>query len=151
MTTPAIRVPNEHEAEEAQSAVEVLRAFVLGRGTPHVRLLPEDGQHEIDVQIPAEAFQLLVRILTLMANGHAVSVLALQTELTTQQAAELLNVSRPHVVKLLSEGVIPFRKVGTHRRVALVDLLAHKDREERRTKQALDELAEEAQKLDLGY
>jgi len=151
MTTPAIRVPNEHDAEEAQSAVEVLRALARQQGTTHVRLLPESGQPEVDVPIPAEAFQLLVRILTLMANGHAVSVLPLQAELTTQQAAELLNVSRPHVIKLLSEGDIPFRMVGTHRRVALVDVLAFKERQEGRTKQALDDLAEEAQKLDLGY
>jgi len=151
MTTPAIRVPNEHEAEEAQSAVEVLRSLARQQGTTHVRLLPEGGQPEVDVPIPAEAFQLLVRILTLMANGHAVSVLPLQAELTTQQAAELLNVSRPHVIKLLSEGDIPFRMVGTHRRVALVDVLAFKERQEGRTKQALDDLAEEAQKLGLGY
>ncbi len=151
MTAPAPKLPDERETEEAQSALEALRGLVLERRATHVRLLPDDGRLEVDVTIPAEALQLLLRVLTHMANGHAVTVMPVRAELTTQQAADLLNVSRPHVVKLLSERAIPFRKVGTHRRVLLRDLLAYQQKEEKRRKEVLDELAEEAQKLGLGY
>lgn len=151
MNALAINLPNEQEAAEAQSAVDALRSLVPDRRATHVRLRPDQGPQEVEVTIPAEAFQLFLRILTHMANGDAVTVMPVKAELTTQQAAELLNVSRPHVVKLLEEGAIPFRKVGTHRRVALVDLLAYKEKDEARRKDVLDELAREAQELGLGY
>jgi len=151
MNALAINLPNEQEAAEAQTAVEALRTLVTERRATHVRLRPDQGPQEVEVTIPAEAFQLFLRILTHMANGHAVTVMPVKAELTTQQAAELLNVSRPHVIKLLEEDAIPFRKVGTHRRIALVDLLAYKEKDEARRKDVLDELAREAQELGLGY
>ena len=151
MNALALNLPSERETEEAQMALEALRHLMKDRGISRVRLRPDEDLQDVEVTIPAEAFQLFMRILTHMANGHAVTVMPVQAELTTQQAAELLNVSRPHVVKILDGGAIPFRKVGTHRRVLLVDVLSYKEKAEAGRNQILDELTREAQDLDLGY
>ena len=103
------------------------------------------------LSIPASAFRLLSEILREMARGNAVKVIAVQAMLSTQQAADILNVSRPFVVSLLESGKIPYQRLGSHRRVRLSDLMAFKEKVDAAADQALRELAEEAQELGLGY
>ena len=102
-----------------------------------------------EIRLPYSILKVLMEVVHEMARGNAVRVMPIHAELTTQQAAELLNVSRPFLVSLLEQGEIKYRKVGTHRRVLLEDLLVYKDRRDRERLSALDELAKEDQRLGL--
>jgi len=130
-TTP---VPTEAERSTARAALERLNS------TP-----------EAPLEWPVELRGLLERVLQETAQGHALALLALEDELTTQQAADVLGVSRPTLIGLLEEGQVPFHKVGTHRRVRLEDLqrFIEDTREKRRA--VLDELVAQAQELRMGY
>lgn len=103
------------------------------------------------VTIPSGIFHLIVNVLNTVSRGEAVTLLPHEAELTTQEAAKLLNVSRPYLVKLLDEGIIPSRKVGVYRRVKAHDVLQYKEKEQQRQEEILDTLTKEAQELDLGY
>lgn len=102
-----------------------------------------------EIRLPHSVLKVLVGVVHEMARGNAVKVMPIHAELTTQQAAELLNVSRPFLVSLLEQGEMKYRKVGTHRRVLLEDLLVYKDRRDRERLSALDELTKEDQRLGL--
>lgn len=145
-----LSVPSDDTAHEAEVAVRLLS----DRHAAVDAVLRVRGQADaepVEVSIPAEARDLLVRILAYLADGDAVTVLPVHAELTTQEAAELLRVSRPHLIKLLEEGEIPFRKVGTHRRVALKDVLEFDRKDRERRMQIADELSRDAQELGLDY
>lgn len=104
-----------------------------------------------DLVLPANALRLLKDILQQMAAGNGVSVIPKHAELTTQEAANMLNVSRPYIVKLLERGEIPFSKAGTHRRILFSDLMDYQKKTKQQTKESLDALAASAQELDMGY
>jgi excisionase family DNA binding protein len=148
MSALHLDLPTEDTAREAEAALRGLQQ--APHGAASVRLVPEGGR-EVSVVVPAMAIDLLVRVLAHLSNGDAVTILPVRAELTSQQAADLLNVSRPYLIKLLDEGRIPYRRVGTHRRVLLKDLLAYKRKDDAERQEALAELTAEAQKLGLGY
>lgn len=116
-----------------------------------LRVQTVNGPEEEVVVIPVSALRLLTDILTQMARGNAVTLIPIHAELTTQQAADLLNVSRPFLIGLIDTNKIPCRKVGTHRRLRFEDLMAYKQDVDRQRLQALEELAYEAQELNMGY
>ena len=99
--------------------------------------------------VPREAAVLLAKVLGYLADGEGVTVMPDSAELTTQQAAEFLNVSRPYLIKLLEAGKIQFRLVGTHRRVRFRDLREYKNRDDLERRRAADELTELSQDLGL--
>ena len=132
-------LPSEYDTTLAGAGLEVLQ---------HEKeiVLKLEGQDKT-LTLSAPMVKLLQRILEEMALGKAVDVVSLETELTTQQAAEVLNVSRPFVVKLLDDGVLPHRLVGTHRRVLLKDVLTYKDTMQRRSEAAMKELSRLSQEM----
>lgn len=144
----ALELPTEDTARVAGEAVRAFSGSSRKRRPSHVEVVA-DGDRPTRVEVPVEALDLLLEVLTHLSNGHGVTIMPVKAELTTQQAAEMLNVSRPFVIKLLDEGHLPFRKVGTHRRVRLDDLLAYKRIDDARRREAADALAAEAQALGL--
>jgi excisionase family DNA binding protein len=154
MATRALRatepiLPAAEDVAQAQEAVRLLTRFVAE--TPQARLSIEDGSHRMHVVLPRAAVVLLQSLLQEMSQGNAVTLIPVHAELTTQQAADLLKVSRPYLVSLLESGVIPYRKVGTRRRVLFEHLMAFKRAEDARRDEALDELTRQSQELGLGY
>jgi excisionase family DNA binding protein len=109
-------------------------------------LVDADGQ---PMAVPGELMAVLRAVVEQLRAGNRVSVAPLHAELTTVEAAEILNVSRPHLVKLLERSELPYRMVGSHRRVRLVDVLAYRDRQDIRSRRALDELTAQAEELGL--
>jgi len=141
--------PTADTAQTAANAAKGLRR-VLTNGAKQVEISAK-ADDQATVEVPREAFKLFLRILAEMANGNAVTIVPLHAELTTQQAADLLNVSRPYLVSLLDEGTIPHRMVGTRRRVRAEDVLAYKRKDDTERQEVLDKLAQEGQALGLGY
>ncbi len=143
-------VPDEATASQAAEAVTELERFLRRKpemGAASVSVTASDC--DACVEIPGHALRLLVDLLERIACGHAVTVASIHAELTTQQAADHLNVSRPYLLRLLAQGDIPYREVGTRRRVLLVDLLEY-DRQDVAKRNAIaDELTVEAQRLGL--
>ena len=103
------------------------------------------------ITIPKKALSLLSTIVQNMAEGNTISIVSSNPEISTQQAADMLNVSRPHLIKLLETKKIPFKKVGTHRRILLKDILEYNQRQAKERENQLELLAKQAQDLNQGY
>ncbi|EJL88840.1 helix-turn-helix domain-containing protein [Pantoea sp. BIGb0393] len=100
------------------------------------------------IELPTSALTLLMSVLGELAVGNAVQVVPVHAELTTQEAANILNVSRPHLVKLLEEGQIPYHKTGRHRRVLFADLMNFKEKRAQESNDAMQALADQGQELN---
>lgn len=142
--------PTEDESRQARESVRRLAPHLTTQRGLNIQIVEDDHPGEM-LAIPATALRLLAGILTEMAQGNAVTLVPIHAELTTQQAADFLNVSRPFLIGLLEKDEIPYRKVGTHRRVQLRDLLEYKRQSDALREAALAELAAQAQELNMGY
>jgi len=144
--------PTAADAQLALESSRWLTQFLAARPKKalRVRIEPENEPGE-SISIPVTALRLLNSILTEMAKGNAVTLIPVNAELTTQQAADILNVSRPFLIEQLEKGVIPYRKVGTHRRVMFQDLMEYKQTMDHNRLKALEELSVIDQELGLGY
>lgn len=108
-------------------------------------LLPNGNQ----IEIPYEILSMLKTMVQTLNNGGSLTIIPMNKELTTQQAADILNVSRPYFIKLLESGEIPFTKVGKHRRIFMQDLLEYRNKRDESREKNLDELSELSQELGL--
>lgn len=133
-------VPTKKETELAEQSIKILISYLQTTKQPALELLKK-GRQGKQIHIPASAFRLLVDILAQMAKGNAVTLIPVHAELTTQEAADMLNVSRPYLVELLEQGKIPFRKVGTRRRIFVNDLLHYKEEIDKARLKTLEELS----------
>ena len=120
------------ETEQISQLNQVLKKEKIA-----ARLVTDEGE---ELSIPEEVYQLLRYSVALMASGQGIQLLSQSQQLTTQEAADLLNVSRPYLIKLLELGEIPYTKVGTHRRINLEDVLKYKEKRDHQRRQTLDEL-----------
>ncbi len=109
------------------------------------------GSDDTVITLPASALHLMAQLLAEMGRGNTVALVPVEREISTFEAADMLNVSRPYLIKLLEAGAIPFRRVGTHRRVALQNLLEYKRADDAKSAAILDDLTAEAQELGMGY
>jgi excisionase family DNA binding protein len=143
--------PSEADALLARESSRRLATHKLGkRSSIHIQLLA-DGEEAETVAVPASALRLFLHLLTQMSQGNAVTLIPTHAEMTTQQAADLLSVSRPYLVKLLDEEKIPCRTVGKNRRVRFDDLMAYKRKNDEARAKILDQLTAESQELGMGY
>ncbi len=143
-------VPTAQDAAIAREASRMLAPYI-----DHLENLRfqvgEERKASQKLSLPASAIRLLLDLLTEMAAGNAVTLIPVHAQLTTQQAADVLNVSRPFLVSLLEEGKIPHVKVGTHRRILFEDLMRYKNNVDRERRKVLDELVTQSEALGMGY
>lgn len=144
-----VRLTNS-EAQQALASSRELAPYLRQRRGLHLQI--QSGKRKAaSLPLSPKVLRVIHDVLARLADGEAISVLSHDTELTTQEAANLLNVSRPFLINLLDQKLIPSRKVGTHRRVLFKDVLKYQRASYPHSQQALDELAKEAQSLNMGY
>lgn len=145
MSDTAFMAENERETAVARSLNQALAHFFKQAPSNLEAILIVNGQ---EVKVPPATVPLLAKAAGLMAGGHPVDVIAVDQELSAQQTADLLKVSRPYLMNLLNKGILPFRKVGTHHRIPYEAVAAYKREQEPRRRAALESLTAETQTLE---
>jgi len=149
---PGTATPTPADRILAEESSRKLTKLLGGKKKGLQLRIQRDSEPEETVEVPLSAFRLLTDILTEMARGNAVTLIPVHAELTTQEAADLLNVSRPYLIDLIEKGQLPCRKVGTHRRILFQDLMAYKQKNDAARLKALEELSALDQELGgMGY
>lgn len=142
-------IPTEEDIKLSTQSSRVLASLTNSHShTQKITVESESGKEE-SLLIPSVAYELLIDILSQISQGNAVTLVPVQAELSTQQAANLLNVSRPYLIKLLESNEIPYRKIGKHRRILAQDLYQYKADIDAKRSQSLDELTALTEELDL--
>lgn len=148
-------VLDPEEAELAKAAQRCLISALDHSKAVSVAIVEDGVERLVDgapiLRLPPKVLRMFADMLGAMAQGQPVTILPRSTELTTQEAAMILNVSRPYLIKLLTEGKIPFHKLGKHRRICQEDVLKYKAERQKLSLDALQALADQAQELDMGY
>ena len=134
------------EADHLRGLRDQFDAAFKGPHAPY--LIAPDGAR---VELPASVVDALQVVLDALSRGQTITIVPRDRELTSQEAADVLNVSRPHLIKLLGEGAVPFHRVGTHRRIKIEDVLAYRERRDAERDAALAELTRLSEELPGGY
>lgn len=150
ISTESPLAPTDQDAAIARASSEALAPYLQENGASEAHLrFGAKGGAGAEITLPSSAVRVLFSALQEIAKGHAVTVLPVDTELTTKQAAELMRVSRPSLIKMLDERKLPYRKIGAHRRVRYEDVLLYLETERARRKKVLEELVAETERLGL--
>ena len=146
-------LPKTRDIDLAEDALLHMSKFMaqVGCKDVHFMLQAVKGKETIEFSLTPAVVELIFRTIVHIAKGDAVTIVPFHAELTTQEAANFLNVSRPYLIGLLESGKIPFRKVGRHRRVLFEDLAKYKEHSKEQSRKIQEKLTEEAQDLGLGY
>lgn len=150
-STPS--VPKTHDIALAEQASMRMSAFLSRDGKKDIlfSLKHSKGQETVEFSLTPAIVDLIFRTLIHISKGDAVTIVPFHAELTTQEAAEFLNVSRPYLIRLLEKGAIPFHRIGKHRRILFEHILKYKEKAKEKNRKTRDQLTREAQELDLGY
>ncbi|MCZ3384957.1 helix-turn-helix domain-containing protein [Kosakonia sp. SOY2] len=143
----SLSLPASQEQEAAIRGHRQLATYLSAKLETQKISIQDANETAHQIELPTSALTILISILGELAAGNAVQVVPVHAELTTQEAANILNVSRPHMVKLLEEGQLPFHKTGCHRRVLFADLMHYKEQRENESLQAMQELTDRSQEL----
>jgi len=146
-------VSNAHEAEMAKVAQRCIMAALDHSRAPKIILMEEgdDARQAPTIELPPQALRAIADLLGLMGQQQPIMLIPQKHELTTQEAAGFLNVSRPYVIKQIEEGSLKCRKVGRHRRVEFQELMRFQKTQQQKSEDALQRLTDLSQELGLGY
>ena len=144
-------LPDAQQSALAKLSSQTLAAILATQGDVQSLHIQADDGSRHEVSLPTSVLEMLLEILTQLGQGNSVSITPIHAELTTQQAADLLNISRPTLIKLLDAQAIPYTRKGNRRKVAFIDVMNYKTEQETLRLAALEALGALDQEMDMGY